>query len=70
MKKIITSVIAAGALAASTLFTPTPAAANPGIPAIIVAAILAGTFVTKAQAAQQAPQGTITVRAAKSKKKR
>ena len=66
LKKTITSVIAAGALAASTLFTPTQAVASPAIPAIVVAAILAVTFVTKAQAA---PKGTITVKAA-SKKKR
>ena len=70
MKKTITSIIAAGAIAASTVFTPTPAAANPGaIAAIVIAAVFAGTFVTKAKAAQQ-PQGTITVKAAKKSKKR
>ena len=66
LKKTITSVIAAGAFAASTLFTPTQAVANPAIPAIVVAAILAGTFVVQAQPAK----GTITVKASKSKKKR
>lgn len=71
MKKTVTSMIAAGALAASTMFTPTQAVASPlVVPVAIVAVILAGTFVTKAQAAQTAAKGTVTVKAAKSKKKR
>ena len=69
LKKTITSVIAAGALAATTMFTPTPAAANPWviIPIAIVGAVVVATA---AKAAQPAPQGVITVKATKKSKKK
>jgi hypothetical protein len=72
LKKTITSIIAAGALAVTTMVSPTPAAAHPlVVPLVVVGAVLLGTAATKAQ--QLPPfakpaQGTITVK--KSRKRR